>query len=143
MRALLEIGRQQSRFGPNLVRTWASFATPAVRPPPLAADPTLRNLAAAYELIARAGLTHSRPAFGINFLTVGNREVRVREEAVAATPFATLLHFKKNLATAQPRVLLVTPLSGHFSTLLRATVRTLLSDHDVFITDWHNAVTCR
>jgi poly(3-hydroxybutyrate) depolymerase len=52
---------------------------------------------------------------------------------------ATLLHFKKDVATAQPRVLLVAPLSGHFSTLLRATVRTFLSDHDVFITDWHNA----
>jgi poly(3-hydroxybutyrate) depolymerase len=121
------------------VRTWASLGTPAIRPPPLAADPTLRSLAAAYQIIARAGLTHSRPAFGINFLRVGNREVRVREQAVAATPFATLLHFKKDVATAQPRVLLVAPLSGHFSTLLRATVRTLLSDHDVFITDWHNA----
>jgi poly(3-hydroxybutyrate) depolymerase len=121
------------------VRTWASFATPATRPPPLAADPTLRNLAAAYELIARAGLTHTRPAFGISFVAVGNREVGIREEAAATTPFATLLHFKKDIATAQRRVLLVAPLSGHFSTLLRATVRTLLFDHDIFITDWHNA----
>src|SRR5271166_5250629 len=121
------------------VRTWASFATPATRPPPLAADPTLRKLAAAYELIARAGLTHTRPAFGISSVAVGNREVGVREEAAATTPFATLLHFKKDIAAAQPRVLLVAPLSGHFSTLLRATVRTLLSDHDMFITDWHNA----
>ena len=56
-----------------------------------------------------------------------------------APPFGTLLHFKKDLATAQPRVLLVAPLSGHFATLLRATVRTMLPEHDVFITDWHNA----
>ena len=39
----------------------------------------------------------------------------------------------------QPRVLLVAPLSGHFATLLRATVRTMLAEHDVYITDWHNA----
>ena len=50
-----------------------------------------------------------------------------------------MLHFKKDIATTQPRVLLVAPLSGHFATLLRATVRTMLPEHDVFITDWHNA----
>jgi polyhydroxyalkanoate depolymerase len=55
------------------------------------------------------------------------------------TPFGTLLHFRKDVVLAQPRVLLIAPLSGHFATLLRATVRTMLPDHDVFITDWHNA----
>jgi polyhydroxyalkanoate depolymerase len=85
------------------------------------------------------GLTHTRPPFGIGSITVGNRQVEVHEEAAATTPFATLLHFKKDIATTQPRVLLVAPLSGHFATLLRATVRTMLPDHDVFITDWHNA----
>ena len=99
----------------------------------------LRNLTAVYELIARAGLTHTRPPFGIDSSMVGNREVEVHEEAAASTPFGTLLHFKKDIATAQPRVLLVAPLSGHFATLLRATVRTMLPDHDVYITDWHNA----
>jgi polyhydroxyalkanoate depolymerase len=99
----------------------------------------LRNLTAAYELIARAGLTHQRPPFGIDRVTVGNREVEVTEEVTLRTPFATLLHFKKDVAQAQPRVLLVAPLSGHFATLLRSTVRTMLPEHDVYITDWHNA----
>jgi polyhydroxyalkanoate depolymerase len=63
----------------------------------------------------------------------------VTEEALAATPFGTLLHFKKDIQQAQPRVLVVAPLSGHFATLLRETVKTLLADHDVCITDWHNA----
>jgi len=99
----------------------------------------LRNLTAAYELIARSGLTHQRPPFGIDRVTVGNREVEVTEEATLKTPFATLLHFKKDVAQAQPRVLLVAPLSGHFATLLRSTVRTMLPEHDVYITDWHNA----
>jgi poly(3-hydroxybutyrate) depolymerase len=98
-----------------------------------------RNLTAAYELIARSGLSHERPPYGIRTVTVGNREVEVQEKAALVTPFGTLLHFKKDIAQAQPRVLLVAPLSGHFATLLRNTVRTMLPEHDVYITDWHNA----
>jgi polyhydroxyalkanoate depolymerase len=105
----------------------------SVRPSPLS------NLTAAYELIARAGLTHARPPYGIDSVKVGNREVAVTEHAADVTPFGTLLHFKKDIDQAQPRVLLIAPLSGHFATLLRATVRTMLAEHDVYITDWHNA----
>ena len=99
----------------------------------------VRNLTAAYELIARAGLTHSRPAYGIDKVKVGNREVAVTEEAVMRTPFGTLLRFRKDVEIAQPQVLVVAPLSGHFATLLRSLVRTMLPEHDVCITDWHNA----
>jgi poly(3-hydroxybutyrate) depolymerase len=120
------------------VRAWATMAS-AVGGQPIVDHPTVRNLSAAYELIARAGLTHTRPPFGVTSINVGNREVEVREEAATTTPFGTLLHFKKDIAAAQPRVLMVAPLSGHFATLLRATVRTMLPEHDVFITDWHNA----
>ncbi|WP_232631657.1 polyhydroxyalkanoate depolymerase [Methylobacterium sp. Leaf118] len=90
-------------------------------------------------MMMRAGLTFARPAYGINSVMVGNREVPVVEEPVLATPFGTLLRFRKDIDTVQPRVLLLAPLSGHFATLLRGTVRTLLPDHDVYITDWHNA----
>ena len=99
----------------------------------------LRDFTAACELIYRAQLTHTRPAFGIKSVRVGNRDVPVTEEPLAVTPFGTLLHFKKDTSVAQPRVLVVAPLSGHFATLLRNTVQTLLADHDVCITDWHNA----
>jgi poly(3-hydroxybutyrate) depolymerase len=105
----------------------------SARPSPLS------NLTAAYDLIARAGLTHARPPFGIDSVKVGNREVAVTEHAADVTPFGTLLHFKKDIDQAQPRILLIAPLSGHFATLLRATVRTMLAEHDVYITDWHNA----
>jgi polyhydroxyalkanoate depolymerase len=121
------------------MRTWAILAAKAGHQPILADGNAMRSLTAAYELIARAGLTHTRPAFDIRSVMVGNREVDVHEEAAHKTPFATLLHFKKDIAQVQPRVLLVAPLSGHFATLLRATVRTMLPDHDVYITDWHNA----
>jgi poly(3-hydroxybutyrate) depolymerase len=97
-----------------------------------------RKTLAACELVALAGLRHERPAFGIDSVVAGGREVAVKEEVVYATPFGSLLHFRKALNHQQPRVLLVAPLSGHFATLLRATARTLLADHDVTITDWRN-----
>ena len=99
----------------------------------------LRNLSAGYEMIDRAGLTHSRPPYSVKTVLVGNEMVPVTEEADLVMPFGTLLHFKKDIAVQQPRVLVVAPLSGHFATLLRSTVQTLLADHDVYITDWHNA----
>jgi polyhydroxyalkanoate depolymerase len=98
-----------------------------------------RNLSAAYEMIDRAGLTHTRPPYGIRSVPVGNEMSHVTDEPALVTPFGTLLHFKKDIATQQPRVLVVAPLSGHFATLLRSTIQTLLRDHDVYVTDWHNA----
>ena len=121
------------------VRAWAGMAIHAFAPMNGFSGPVIKNLTAAYELIARAGLTHVRPPYGIEAVTVDNREVPVREEAAHVTPFGTLLHFAKDVDTPQPRVLLVAPLSGHFATLLRNTVRTMLPEHDVYITDWHNA----
>jgi poly(3-hydroxybutyrate) depolymerase len=121
------------------LRALASGAIAAIGIPPTGLTNTpLRNLTAVYELIARAGLTHERPAFGIDTVMVGNRPVAVSEEAALTTPFGTLLHFRKDTDVAQPRVLLVAPLSGHFSTLLRNTVATMLPEHDIYITDWHN-----
>jgi polyhydroxyalkanoate depolymerase len=102
-------------------------------------DKAMRKLAAACEVFVLAALTHTRPPFRIEHVTVGEREVPVTEEVAHRTPFATLLHFRKNMPDPGPRVLIVAPLSGHFATLLRDTVRVMLGDHDVYITDWHNA----
>jgi len=103
-------------------------------------SPTLRQMAAAFEMVSRAGLSHSRPPYGIETVRVGDKDVPVTEEAAFVTPFGTMLHFKKaHTNTEQPRVLVVAPLSGHFATLLRNTVEVLLPDNDVYITDWHNA----
>jgi poly(3-hydroxybutyrate) depolymerase len=122
------------------LRAMASGAISAIGTPLVGFSntPALRNLTAVYELISRAGLTHERPPFGIDKVMVGNRPVAVTEDAALTTPFGTLLHFRKDIEMAQPRVLLVAPLSGHFSTLLRNTVITMLPEHDVYITDWHN-----
>jgi len=99
----------------------------------------LRKISAAAEVLSRMRLTHSRPAYGIGSVLVQGEAVPVVEEKVLTLPFGTLLRFSKPGITDQPPVLLVAPLSGHFATLLRETARTLLQDHDVYITDWHNA----
>jgi polyhydroxyalkanoate depolymerase len=102
-------------------------------------DALTRRLSAAFDLVGRTGLRHRRPSYGIASVRIATRDVAVVEEAADSTPFCTLLHFRKAIAPAQPRVLLVAPLSGHFATLLRDTVQTMLPEHDVYITDWHNA----
>jgi poly(3-hydroxybutyrate) depolymerase len=110
------------------------------QPWPLFANhPLVRNAAAACEMVGRAGMGHERPAFGIKSIAVDGRSVEVAEEVAQRHPFCTLLHFRKENAPASPPVLLVAPLSGHFATLLRGTVETLLPDHDVYVTDWINA----
>jgi len=106
--------------------------------------PATQRLAAAWEVFARLRLTHQRPSFGIDSVQVGERQVPVREVAVQRRPFCTLQRFVRDdlgdaADGARPKVLIVAPLSGHFATLLNDTARTMLADHDVHITDWHNA----
>src|SRR5260370_6369153 len=119
----------------------AAAAARQFRPPwPGMSDAALlRYFAAGCEVLSQSRLTHHRPPFGIDRIAVGGRNVAIREEPVRTMPFCTLLHFAKEVPAAQPRVLVVAPLSGHFATLLRGTVQTMLADHDVYVTDWHNA----
>jgi len=102
--------------------------------------PFLRRFFGIADVFGQATITHHRPHFGITETTSGNATVKVREEAVLSLPFGDLLHFAKDeVLVPQPKILVVAPLSGHFATLLRDTVATLLHDHDVYITDWANA----
>lgn len=99
-----------------------------------------RRMFALMDVFQGAKITHKRPSYNIHSVMSGNAEVAVREEVALDLPFGDLLHFAKDeVETVQPRVLVVAPMSGHFSTLLRSTVITLLQDHDVYITDWKNA----
>ena len=97
-----------------------------------------RRAAAAWRTFALAEVRHARPDWGIESVVVDGVEQPVVEEVAAQTPFATLRRFAKPGAPEQPRVLVAAPRSGHFATLLRDTVRTLLRDHDVYVTDWLN-----
>jgi len=126
----------------DLTEPWRSGAASALKylnlVPQGMSDKLVSRLGAALELISRSSLTYTRPAYGIDSIQVGNRELSITEEVAYATPFGSLLRFKKEDGPEQPKVLLVAPMSGHFATLLRGTVKTLLQDHDVYITDWHN-----
>jgi poly(3-hydroxybutyrate) depolymerase len=130
---------QQDLFGP--VRLMAGTAHDWLRHPwlPIGDLPCVRSAAAAMELLSHAHLSHQRPDFGIGRVTIGGREIAVKEETVASHPFCNLVHFRKDWTREEPTVLVVAPLSGHFSTLLRGTVETLLADHNVYLTDWKNA----
>src|SRR5258708_4326234 len=114
--ALAPFQGMATAFGHTIGRGW----------PGLPETPAQRGIAAACELFAQGRLQHHRPEFSIDAVTVGNRSVAVREEKTWVRPFATLLHFAKDTHQPQPKVLLVAPMSGHFATLLRGTVKTML-----------------
>jgi poly(3-hydroxybutyrate) depolymerase len=114
---------------------------------PFAHSPMAQRVSAGLDLMHRLAKEYEKPQFGITAATVGGVEVAVQEQVALKKPFCRLLRFKrftdnpKALETmkTQPTVLVVAPLSGHHSTLLRDTVKSLLHDHKVFITDWTDA----
>ena len=106
---------------------------------PLAYTPLSRQFAAAYELAHRVGKDYEKPAWNLPVTQIGGREVAVREDIALAQPFCRLVHFRRDTRRHDPRVLLVAPLSGHHATLLRDTVRALLPNHEVYVTDWIDA----
>lgn len=122
------------RLFADAARGWLQQPWPFV-----SGHPLVRGAAAGWELLARAGMSHKRPEFGLKETKIAGRSVAVAEEAVVQRPFCTLTHFRKKTKTEQPQILLVAPLSGHFPTLLRGTVESLLPEHDVYLTDWINA----
>ena len=98
-----------------------------------------RNMTAFWEISARSHLTHTRPNYNIDHVKVGQDRVAVQEDIVLSHPFCDLLHFAKEGVAEQPTMLVIAPLSGHFATLLRPTIKTLLREHNVYVTDWKNA----
>jgi poly(3-hydroxybutyrate) depolymerase len=130
---------QNDIFGP--IRLMAETARGWLDLPwlPIGNMPCVRSAAAAMELLSHSGLSHERPDFRISSVTIAGKEIAVSEEVVASHPFCNLLHFRKDSTLEEPTVLVVAPLSGHFPTLLRGTVETLLADHNVYLTDWVNA----
>jgi poly(3-hydroxybutyrate) depolymerase len=97
-----------------------------------------RSGMAASKVFELSEVTHRRPPWRLGSVLVKGEEQPIVEEIVLRTPFAELLRFAKPGVTGQPKLLVVAPMSGHFATLLRDTVRTALQDHDVYVTDWLN-----
>jgi len=108
-------------------------------PLPLAGTDLGRALEAMCHLVERGARRYRDMAFDIDHTTIGGRRVAVREVVVQEKSFCALRRFERETGRADPKVLLVAPLSGHFPALLRETVAGLLPDHDVYVTDWIDA----
>jgi poly(3-hydroxybutyrate) depolymerase len=109
---------------------------------PLSGTPFGRNMAAAAELFERTTRRYGKPEWRINETVVGGVRVPVDPRTVWERPFCKLVHFEKMSARNgrhEPTLLIVAPMSGHYATLLRGTVQTMLPSHDVYITDWADA----
>lgn len=119
------------RAGADLIK--AALSDTALGP---AANYWFRSIGAGAEIFSRAQMLHERPAFEIAEVMVAGKNQKVTEEVALEMPFGNLLHFRKESGKDQPRVLLAAPMAGHFPTLLRGTIQTLLQDHDVYVTDW-------
>ncbi|MDE2092578.1 MAG: polyhydroxyalkanoate depolymerase [Burkholderiales bacterium] len=114
---------------------------------PFAHTPGAQRVSAGLDLMHRLSKEYEKPEFGITSVKIGGIDIAVQEQVAIRKPFCRLLRFKRftddvtvlTRMKDQPTVLVVAPLSGHHSTLLRETVRELLRDHKVFITDWTDA----
>ncbi|MGL4729237.1 MAG: polyhydroxyalkanoate depolymerase [Bosea sp. (in: a-proteobacteria)] len=120
--------------------TQLAFKNPAN---PLSYTPFGRVITASCELFERTTRRYGKPVFGLPNALVEGERTPITERIVWEKPFCKLIHFEKQWiggrSRHQPRLLIVAPMSGHYATLLRGTVETLLPTHDVFITDWVDA----
>jgi poly(3-hydroxybutyrate) depolymerase len=112
------------------------FGSPAS---PFFYTPLARNLSAYYDLFARVTQRYAKPDFGIEQVNVRGKAVAVTERIALDRPFCKLVHFERSGVKGDPPVVVFAPLSGHYATLLRDTVKSLLADHDVYVTDWVDA----
>ncbi len=127
----------------------ANFAAKSLSNPvsPLSQSTLSQRMAAGYELMHRLAKDYEKPEFGLRTVDVDGVEVAIHQRVEWSRPFCDLLRFKRLTDDTdtlikikdQPVVLIVAPLSGHYATLLRDTVKTMLKDHKVYITDWKNA----
>ncbi|HRO11443.1 polyhydroxyalkanoate depolymerase [Amaricoccus sp.] len=127
MRAAARVGREVMRNPLN----------------PMASTYSSRALSAALEMFINATRRYAKPMFGIEEVEVDGVATPISEQVVWSAPFCNLLHFQRGSTAAlrrnDPKVLVIAPMSGHFATLLRGTVRDLLPNHEVYITDWTDA----
>jgi len=114
---------------------------------PFAHGPLAPRVAASLDLMHRLAKAYEKPPFAIDRVDIDGVSVAVQEQVVIEKDFCRLLRFKRFTDDSeqltrmkdQPTVLVVAPLSGHHATLLRDTVRQLLREHKVYITDWTDA----
>jgi poly(3-hydroxybutyrate) depolymerase len=123
------------------VRAWRLHADSPLNP--FVSTPLIKNLSAACEVLEDVTRRYAKPEFGITQTSIPGQPGPVSEEIVLRMPFANLVQFRRDETFVgqrhDPKVLLIAPMSGHYATLLRGTVKAMLPEHDVFITDWTDA----
>lgn len=106
-------------------------------------NPVAKSIAAACEVFEGLTRRYGKPQWGVKETNIGGLTVPVREEVVLRKPFCNLLHFDRDEEVCgkryDPKVLLVAPMSGHYATLLRGTVKAMIQEHNLYITDWVDA----
>jgi poly(3-hydroxybutyrate) depolymerase len=120
---------------------WANFSAGLLNNPsnPFAYFGGGPVVASALEVFAHAAAPRGKPEFGLDFTTIGGKQVEVHEEIVLRKPFGQLKRFVRKGVEGGPKLLIVAPMSGHYATLLRGTVERMLPVADVYITDWRDA----
>ena len=124
------------------MRTFAQMSQQMLKSPhnPMSSTQGARTTSAAMEMFINATRRYCKPTFELETTLVDGIETPIVEEITHALPFCNLLHFKRNSDAAikrnDPKVLIIAPMSGHYATLLRGTVKEMLPEHDVYITDW-------
>lgn len=107
---------------------------------PFSITPIPKLIKASCELTYQLIKDYPKNAFNIHSVVAkDNNEYQIEEKNIIEKPFCSLKHFKKIRAPEQKSLLIVAPLSGHYATLLKDTVKSCLKDFDVYITDWNNA----
>ncbi len=124
------------RFAAEFSRGW--FGHPFS---PWAYSPLSRRIAAGSDLFLRLTQRYEKPAWRVDYAVLDGDKIPVEIEVALDKPFCKLIRFRRRLERPRndPKVLLVAPLSGHHATLLRDTVRALLAEHEVWVTDWVDA----
>jgi poly(3-hydroxybutyrate) depolymerase len=126
-------------------RTAAKLGVKSLRDPmnPFHSTYGARSAAAAFEMFVSATRRYGKPEFAVDSVEVDGVQTSIIEEKPLILPFGDLLHFRRNSVAADKRadqpILIVAPMSGHFATLLRGTVKAMLPEHEVYITDWTDA----
>ncbi len=125
------------------IAAWSQVMSNAMTHPfnPFASNPVVKRIAAAYDLLNRLGKDYEKPSWDLESTEINGQTVKVFVDTVQALPFCKLVHFRRDTVKPlkQPTVLLVAPMSGHHATLLRDTVRALIPNHEVYVTDWVDA----
>lgn len=128
------------------LRGAAELSSWALRHPlnPFAQTFGAKTMAAAFDVFESVTRRYGKPKFGLDETLVEGRPVPVVERIVWTKPFGRVIHFEREPAAlkgikAQPKLLIVSPLSGHYATLLRGTVEAMLPYNEVYITDWADA----